>query len=196
MPSKKKVCFCGKLMSPRAEMCIRCRKKPENNPAYKDGMCRNNHCECGKEKRKKSKYCTDCSYKKRKGLRDTSKYLCECGKKKTYTSNNCYKCASAIKKGKYVSHNKSKSSTYNTWTAMKQRCNNGKNPNYKNYGARGIFVCSEWDIFENFLNDMGMRPEPHLTLERINNDDGYYKKNCKWATRTEQNLNKRYNLKR
>jgi len=75
-----------------------------------------------------------------------------------------------------------------------QRCTNPRNPMYKNYGARGIFVCDEWRSFKNFERDMGAKPSSEHSIERINNDDGYYPGNCKWATTKEQAGNKRHAL--
>jgi hypothetical protein len=74
---------------------------------------------------------------------------------------------------------------------MIQRGTNPKNRDWKNYGGRGITVCSRWLQFSNFLADMGRRPSPNLSLERVNNDLGYSAENCKWATRKEQRANQR-----
>lgn len=82
------------------------------------------------------------------------------------------------------------SPTYTCWLNMKVRCNDVEAVNYDRYGGRGISYDPSWEIFINFLADMGERPEG-LTLERINNDKGYSKENCKWATLQEQALNKR-----
>ena len=83
------------------------------------------------------------------------------------------------------------SPTYRCWVQMKQRCTNPKKPDYKYYGGRGIEVCMRWLKFENFLADMGERPEG-LTLDRINNDGNYESGNCRWATRMEQMHNTRH----
>jgi hypothetical protein len=84
---------------------------------------------------------------------------------------------------------------YNVWRCMKARCLNPSNSNYKNYGGRGITVCEEWLSFEGFLVDMGPTYKEGLTLERINNDLGYDKSNCEWATREKQINNRRVSLK-
>lgn len=84
------------------------------------------------------------------------------------------------------------SRTYNTWAGMLTRCTNPKTACYSRYGARGITVCEEWKVFDNFLRDMGERPEGK-TLDRINNCLGYSKENCRWATAAEQGRNNRRN---
>ena len=83
-----------------------------------------------------------------------------------------------------------KSPEYLTWDGMLQRCTNPNAKAYKNYGGRGITVCSGWLKFENFLADMGRRPDG-LTLDRIENEGNYEPGNCRWATRIEQSANSR-----
>jgi hypothetical protein len=73
---------------------------------------------------------------------------------------------------------------------MLQRCTNKNNPDYHHYGGRGITVCAKWIFFVNFFKDMGDHPRG-LSIKRIDNDKGYYKENCKWATQTEQTRNVR-----
>lgn len=84
---------------------------------------------------------------------------------------------------------------YSSWDHMIQRCTNANNPNYKNYGGRGITVCKKWiNSPENFIKDMKRKWKPGLTLERRNNDRGYFPENCYWATRKQQQRNRRNNL--
>lgn len=80
--------------------------------------------------------------------------------------------------------------TYQIWVNMKQRCTNPNNARYADYGGRGITLCKRWFKFENFLADMGLPPEKH-TLDRIDNEKGYSKSNCRWATYAVQNKNSR-----
>lgn len=90
-----------------------------------------------------------------------------------------------------VTHGKSKTPEYRTWKSMRQRCESKNNSGYHKYGARGIGVCSRWSRFENFYLDMGEKPTPNHSIERINNDGDYRPGNCKWATKTEQVRNQR-----
>lgn len=76
---------------------------------------------------------------------------------------------------------------------MMARCYREKSISFKNYGGRGIAVCKRWHVFENFAVDMYPSYKAGLTLERKNNERGYYKRNCKWATRREQARNTRAN---
>lgn len=80
---------------------------------------------------------------------------------------------------------------YDAWVAMRSRCRNPSHVEYRNYGGRGITVCPEWDSYANFIRDMGRRPSPGFSIDRINNDLGYEPSNCRWATGREQLLNTR-----
>lgn len=81
---------------------------------------------------------------------------------------------------------------YRTWLGMKRRCNNPNAVDYSYYGGRGIKVCNRWlESFENFLIDMGEKPDKKLSLDRVDNDGNYEPRNCRWATHSEQMLNRR-----
>jgi len=98
-----------------------------------------------------------------------------------------------ISRDQLKTHGMSNTQTYERWVAMRQRCINPTNESYPNYGGRGISVCDDWvDSFETFYSDMGAKPEGR-SLDRVDNNGDYNKDNCRWATKTEQDNNKRTN---
>ena len=85
---------------------------------------------------------------------------------------------------------------YNSWSDMRSRCRDSFNASYKHYGGRGIKVCDRWNAndgsgYLNFLADMGRKPSPRHSLDRIDPDGDYCPENCRWATMKEQNMNKK-----
>jgi len=81
-------------------------------------------------------------------------------------------------------------SEYESWRGMRKRCRDPRRRDFKNYGGRGISICTRWESFNCFLEDMGPKPIG-TTIERKDNDGDYGPNNCIWATRYLQNLNKR-----
>lgn len=79
---------------------------------------------------------------------------------------------------------------YYAWTSMRQRCKNPQNCNFKHYGARGISVCARWDSFDNFISDMGSRPDKYHSLERVDVNGNYEPENCVWLPNRLQARNK------
>jgi len=94
----------------------------------------------------------------------------------TTLSCGCYN----LEKG--TSHGMHKTRQYQCWADMKTRCNNVKHKWYPSYGGRGITVCDKWNTFEGFWEDMQEGYSDNLTLNRRDNDKGYYKENCAWDT--------------
>ena len=89
-------------------------------------------------------------------------------------------------------HGLSNTPEYHVWWDMINRCYNKKTKHYASYGGRGIFVCEEWKIdFLKFLADVGCKPFKKAQLDRIDNNDGYYKENVRWTTTKENSKNKR-----
>lgn len=93
-----------------------------------------------------------------------------------------------------VTHGRSRSREYRIWASMLNRCTNRNAAGYVDYGAKGITVCDKWTTFAGFFEDMGEAPSDSHMLERGNGLLGYFKENCRWATRVEQNSNTNRNV--
>lgn len=127
--------------------------------------------------------------------------ICECGFKGKHCvadlragkSQQCSTCHNRENAANNITHGMHNTPLYKVWTSMVQRCTNPKVQFYSRYGGRGIKVCDRWKKFENFLADMGERPEG-MTIDRIDNDGDYEPSNCKWVTH-QQNCNNRSNSK-
>lgn len=89
-----------------------------------------------------------------------------------------------------------KGELYRTWEGIKKRCLQKNSKSFKNYGALGIKICNDWiNNFEQFAIDMGEKPTPQHSIDRINNDLGYSKENCRWANKWQQAWNHKTNNK-
>lgn len=93
---------------------------------------------------------------------------------------------------KWIKHSLCNTPEWKAWKSMRERCSNANCSSYARYGGRGIQVCERWhDSFVNFYSDMGRRLSPQHSLDRINVDGNYEPSNCRWASRSQQQLNKR-----
>ena len=116
---------------------------------------------------------------------------CSCGTvKQSIIASLIYESTKSCGKCNAIKHGKSKTKIHNAWYNMMHRCYNASNKHYYNYGGRGIYVCERWHDFNNFYEDLGDVPEG-LTLDRINNNDGYNIENVRWATMKQQRQNQR-----
>ena len=124
---------------------------------------------------------------------------CECGNETISTASHlasgAAKSCGCLSREKFIdrsrTHGLSRSPEYGIWNAMRQRCENPNNKSYARYGGKGITVCQRWTgSFEAFLTDMGPRPSPNHSLDRIDGTRSYEPGNVRWATMTEQNRNR------
>ena len=122
---------------------------------------------------------------------------CECGKIIEASSGdliNRHHVSCGCKKTKHLESYKHMTRLYNIWKCMRQRCNNPHNPSYPRYGGRGITICPEWNEYAVF-RDWAMRNgyNDSLSIDRIDNENGYMPDNCRWADAKTQTNNTRRN---
>ena len=107
-------------------------------------------------------------------------------------TNSCGCLRKEVSAARLYKDGRTKHPLYKTWIDMINRCHNPKATQFNDYGGRCIFVHTEWlNSFWQFISDMGPKPSEAHTLDRINNELGYFKLNCRWSTWHEQNSNKR-----
>lgn len=120
---------------------------------------------------------------------------CDCGEQSVKWATHLHRgntrsCGCSVRRHGHAA-NETSTLTYSSWTSMRSRCRNPKDPSYASYGGRGISVCARWADFALFLEDMGERPSPDHSLDRLDVNGDYEPANCRWATRRQQSRNTR-----
>lgn len=122
---------------------------------------------------------------------------CDCGGTTSVSTGNLNRgttksCGCAVDGSWSKTHGMYGTAEYEAWSSAIDRCRNTKNSKYPIYGGRGIRMCDEWQkSFQAFFDELGPRPSPGHSLDRIDGNKGYQPGNCRWATLSEQNSNRR-----
>lgn len=130
------------------------------------------------------------------------RFVCDCGtevinngqpmlRSEPWRSCGCQRYARGEDHPRYR-HGMKHTRVYRIWNAMRQRCHNPNQPHYVRYGGKGVRVCKKWrEDFVTFYEDMGDPPSDKHSIDRINPSGNYEPRNCRWATASQQNRNKR-----
>lgn len=139
-------------------------------------------------------------HRSRKDTSGAWMWLCQCACSRwvevrgaTLNAGRTSACASCATRVSSTKHGATGTPLYGRWRAMLNRCELRSHSDWSNYGGRGITVCARWHEYEAFAADMGPTFESHLELDRIDVDGNYEPSNCRWATRVQQQNNKRSN---
>lgn len=123
---------------------------------------------------------------------------CDCGNflitRSQFLIDNFTKSCGCLMRENRIKHGLSRDETYRIWAKMIERCSNPNSSKWEYYGGRGITVCEEWRSFESFYKSMGKRPTVKHSIDRIDNNLGYFPENCKWSTKIEQANNKQITI--
>ena len=132
--------------------------------------------------------------------RDKHECICDCGNA-VFVALNSLRCgntkscgclSSELSSARFRKHGGKGTSEYTSWQLMKDRCYNKNNRTFSYYGGRGVRVCDQWvGDFLAFISDMGNKPDPSYSIDRIDGDGDYTPDNCKWSSKTDQVRNRR-----